>query len=117
MEQELGLAAYFVSSEAPPEKVATSEALESDAEKLSSTDNEEEELGTEGEAQLHPSSLPPGVLTLIPRLGVWESSCASACAEHSCRLPPTPSSAGSQVPCRVDPLGESGLRRVAVVLG
>ncbi|XP_058524249.1 protein GREB1 isoform X2 [Ochotona princeps] len=48
LEQELGLAAYFVSSEAPLEKVARSEALESDAEKLSSTDNEEEELGTEG---------------------------------------------------------------------
>ncbi|KAM9054400.1 protein GREB1 isoform 1-T1 [Megaptera novaeangliae] len=44
LEQELGLAAYFVSSEAPLEKGARSEALESDAEKLSSTDNEDEEL-------------------------------------------------------------------------
>ncbi|XP_027629398.1 protein GREB1 [Tupaia chinensis] len=48
LEQELGLAAYFVSSEAPLEKGARNEALESDAEKLSSTDNEDEELGTEG---------------------------------------------------------------------
>ena len=48
LEQELGLAAYFVSSEAPLEKGARSEALESDAEKLSSTDNEDEELVTEG---------------------------------------------------------------------
>lgn len=48
LEQELGLAAYFVSSEAPLEKQARSEALESDAEKLSSTDNEDEELVTEG---------------------------------------------------------------------
>ncbi|XP_028339616.2 protein GREB1 isoform X1 [Physeter macrocephalus] len=48
LEQELGLAAYFVSSEAPLEKGARSEALESDAEKLSSTDNEDEEVVTEG---------------------------------------------------------------------
>ena len=48
LEQELGLAAYFVSSEAPLEKGARTEALESDAEKLSSTDNEDEELVTEG---------------------------------------------------------------------
>ncbi|XP_012504350.1 PREDICTED: protein GREB1 [Propithecus coquereli] len=48
LEQELGLAAYFVSSEVPLEKGAGNEALESDAEKLSSTDNEDEELGTEG---------------------------------------------------------------------
>nr|XP_020144248.1 protein GREB1 isoform X3 [Microcebus murinus] len=47
LEQELGLAAYFVSSEVPLEKGAGNEALESDAEKLSSTDNEDEELGTE----------------------------------------------------------------------
>ncbi|XP_066864200.1 protein GREB1 isoform X2 [Kogia breviceps] len=50
LEQELGLAAYFVSSEAPLEKGARSEALESDAEKLSSTDNEDEEVVTEGSA-------------------------------------------------------------------
>ncbi|XP_055984444.1 protein GREB1 isoform X1 [Sorex fumeus] len=48
LEQELGLAAYFVSNEAPLEKGARGEALESDAEKLSSTDNEDEELVTEG---------------------------------------------------------------------
>uniref|UniRef100_A0A2K6TLK6 Growth regulating estrogen receptor binding 1 n=1 Tax=Saimiri boliviensis boliviensis TaxID=39432 RepID=A0A2K6TLK6_SAIBB len=48
LEQELGLAAYFVSNEVSLEKGARSEALESDAEKLSSTDNEDEELGTEG---------------------------------------------------------------------
>lgn len=50
MEQELGLAAYFVSNEAPLEKGVPNEALESDAEKLSSTDNEDEELATEGSA-------------------------------------------------------------------
>ncbi|XP_008583973.1 PREDICTED: protein GREB1 [Galeopterus variegatus] len=48
LEQELGLAAYFVSNEVPLEKGARNEGLESDAEKLSSTDNEDEELGTEG---------------------------------------------------------------------
>ncbi|EPY75608.1 hypothetical protein CB1_001616093 [Camelus ferus] len=46
LEQELGLAAYFVSNEAPLEKGARNEALESDAEKLSGTD-EDEELVTE----------------------------------------------------------------------
>lgn len=49
LEQELGLAAYFVSNEVPLEKGARHEPLESDAEKLSSTDNEDEELVTEGE--------------------------------------------------------------------
>lgn len=49
LEQELGLAAYFVSNEVPLEKGARNEPLESDAEKLSSTDNEDEELVTEGE--------------------------------------------------------------------
>ncbi|KAM8931421.1 protein GREB1 isoform 5-T5 [Lycaon pictus] len=44
LEQELGLAAYFVSNEVPLEKGARNEPLESDAEKLSSTDNEDEEL-------------------------------------------------------------------------
>ncbi|XP_078204635.1 protein GREB1 isoform X4 [Callithrix jacchus] len=48
LEQELGLAAYFVSNEVPLEKGTRNEASESDAEKLSSTDNEDEELGTEG---------------------------------------------------------------------
>ncbi|XP_056669470.1 protein GREB1 isoform X7 [Monodelphis domestica] len=48
LEQELGLAAYFVSSEVPMEKVTVGEVLESDPEKLSSTDNEDEEIVTEG---------------------------------------------------------------------
>ncbi|XP_015420429.1 PREDICTED: protein GREB1 [Myotis davidii] len=48
LEQELGLAAYFVSSEGPLERGPRSEGLESDAEKPSSTDNEDEELVTEG---------------------------------------------------------------------
>ncbi|XP_053523104.1 protein GREB1 isoform X4 [Artibeus jamaicensis] len=48
LEQELGLAAYFVSSEGSPEKGPRSEGVESDAEKLSGTDNEDEELVTEG---------------------------------------------------------------------
>nr|XP_004665741.2 protein GREB1 [Jaculus jaculus] len=46
LEQELGLAAYFVSNEIPLEKGAKNEALESDGEKLSSTD-EDEEAGAE----------------------------------------------------------------------
>ncbi|XP_062066115.1 protein GREB1 isoform X2 [Lepus europaeus] len=50
LEQELGLAAHFVSSELPSDKGPRSEALESDPEKLSTTDNEEEEPGTEGSA-------------------------------------------------------------------
>lgn len=49
MEQELGLAAYFVSNEIALEKGVRGEALESDTEKLSSTDNEDEELVTEGQ--------------------------------------------------------------------
>ncbi|XP_036119331.1 protein GREB1 [Molossus molossus] len=48
LEQELGLAAYFVSNEGPLEKGPRNEGLESDAEKPSSTDNEDEELVTEG---------------------------------------------------------------------
>ncbi|EDK98478.1 gene regulated by estrogen in breast cancer protein [Mus musculus] len=47
LEQELGLAAYFVSNDIPLEKGPKNEALESDGEKLSSTD-EDEEAGTEG---------------------------------------------------------------------
>lgn len=50
LEQELGLAAYFVSNEVPLEKGVPSEAPESDAEKPSSTDHEDEELATEGSA-------------------------------------------------------------------
>nr|XP_025034989.1 protein GREB1 isoform X3 [Pelodiscus sinensis] len=48
LEQELGLAAYFVSSEIHIEKVVVNDVLESDPEKLSSTDNEDEEIATEG---------------------------------------------------------------------
>ncbi|XP_066092361.1 protein GREB1 [Saccopteryx bilineata] len=48
LEQELGLAAYFVSGDVPLEKGPRNEGLESDPEKPSSTDNEEEELVTEG---------------------------------------------------------------------
>uniref|UniRef100_A0A8C2V5K9 Growth regulating estrogen receptor binding 1 n=1 Tax=Chinchilla lanigera TaxID=34839 RepID=A0A8C2V5K9_CHILA len=47
LEQELGLAAYFVSSEAPEEQAVRSEAPDSDGEKPSSSDNEDEEAGTE----------------------------------------------------------------------
>ncbi|XP_025018953.1 protein GREB1 isoform X2 [Python bivittatus] len=51
LEQELGLAAYFVNSESTVEKVgATNDVLESDPEKLTSTDNEDEEIVTEGSA-------------------------------------------------------------------
>lgn len=52
LEQELGLAAYFVSSEGPLEKGPRNEGLESDAEKPSSTDNEDEEPVTEGRPPL-----------------------------------------------------------------
>lgn len=48
LEQELGLAAYFISSESHIEKVVVNDVLESDPEKLSSTDNEDEEIVTEG---------------------------------------------------------------------
>lgn len=82
LEQELGLAAYFVSNEVPVEKGTRGEALESDAEKLSSTDNEDEELATEGEGRCQ--------LPAVPR---WGSSapnvgspctCLSACLQ--CRM-------------------------------
>ncbi|XP_064911965.1 protein GREB1 isoform X5 [Columba livia] len=48
LEQELGLAAYFVSSEIHTEKAVVNDVLESDPEKLSSTDNEDEEIAMEG---------------------------------------------------------------------
>ncbi|NWH81676.1 GREB1 protein, partial [Piaya cayana] len=48
LEQELGLAAYFVSSEIHTEKAVVNDVLESDPEKLSSTDNEDEEITMEG---------------------------------------------------------------------
>lgn len=51
LEQELGLAAYLVRAETrPPHNPSPgSDLLESDAEKLSSTDNEEEEAQENGE--------------------------------------------------------------------
>ncbi|KAL6113284.1 greb1 [Pungitius sinensis] len=54
LEQELGLAAYLVRAEArPPHNLGPgSDLLESDAEKLSSTDNEEEEGQENGESPL-----------------------------------------------------------------
>uniref|UniRef100_A0A3Q3N2C2 Growth regulating estrogen receptor binding 1 n=1 Tax=Mastacembelus armatus TaxID=205130 RepID=A0A3Q3N2C2_9TELE len=68
IEQELGLAAYLVKAESrPPDNPsAGSDLLGSDAEKLSSTDNEEEE-GQENDSgtlepiiqTLHPQPLPP----------------------------------------------------------
>lgn len=72
VEQELGLAAYFVSNDAPLEKGARNEALESDADKLSSTDNEDEEPVTEGvpgppilgAACTSPDSCPPDSMAL-----------------------------------------------------
>lgn len=53
LEQELGLAAYFVSSEISTEKAVASDVLESDPEKLSSTDNEDEDTVTEGTSVLN----------------------------------------------------------------
>ncbi|KAJ7398829.1 Protein GREB1 [Pitangus sulphuratus] len=62
LEQELGLAAYFVSSEIHTEKAVVNDVLESDPEKLSSTDNEDEEIATEVTAFCTESS-PPQVLS------------------------------------------------------
>ncbi|PKU39434.1 protein greb1 [Limosa lapponica baueri] len=58
LEQELGLAAYFVSSEVHTEKAVVNDVLESDPEKLSSTDNEDEEIATEVTAFCSESSPP-----------------------------------------------------------
>uniref|UniRef100_A0A3P8PKH5 Growth regulating estrogen receptor binding 1 n=1 Tax=Astatotilapia calliptera TaxID=8154 RepID=A0A3P8PKH5_ASTCA len=56
LEQELGLAAYLVKKESrPPQNLGSgSDLLESDAEKLSSTDNEEEE-GQDNALDLNPA--------------------------------------------------------------
>ncbi|XP_039916318.1 protein GREB1 isoform X5 [Hirundo rustica] len=62
LEQELGLAAYFVSSEIHTEKAVVNDVLESDPEKLSSTDNEDEEIATEVTAFCTESS-PPQALS------------------------------------------------------
>ncbi|KAB0391680.1 hypothetical protein E2I00_000438 [Balaenoptera physalus] len=72
LEQELGLAAYFVSSEAPLEKGARSEALESDAEKLSSTDNEDEELIGKTGAYLQFLSILSRMLIRLTEVDVYD---------------------------------------------
>lgn len=69
LEQELGLAAYFMSDEVPLEKAVRNEPLESDAEKLSSTDNEDEELVTEGEGWRGCPACSPGGSGGQPALG------------------------------------------------
>uniref|UniRef100_A0A3Q1JAU4 Uncharacterized protein n=1 Tax=Anabas testudineus TaxID=64144 RepID=A0A3Q1JAU4_ANATE len=63
LEQELGLAAYLVRAESrPPHNPGPgSDLLESDAEKLSSTDNEEEEGQENGEIGFQPHTQPPPV--------------------------------------------------------
>uniref|UniRef100_A0A8C4S9B6 Growth regulating estrogen receptor binding 1 n=1 Tax=Erpetoichthys calabaricus TaxID=27687 RepID=A0A8C4S9B6_ERPCA len=48
LEQELGLAAYLVKSDMLSSKMGPNYLSESDPEKLSSTDNEDEELGNDG---------------------------------------------------------------------
>ncbi|XP_051795824.1 protein GREB1 [Acanthochromis polyacanthus] len=70
LEQELGLAAYLVKAESrPPHNPGPgSDLLESDAEKLSSTDNEEEEGQENGESLL--SSNQP--LQSCPKSGVLD---------------------------------------------
>lgn len=82
LEQELGLAAYFVSNDIPLEKGPKNEALESDGEKLSSTD-EDEEAGTEGEGGLTvPRRLPHNSLghplsdSILIRFGFCLSPCS-----------------------------------------
>lgn len=86
LEQELGLAAYFVSNDVPLEKGAKNEVLESDGEKLSSTD-EDEEAGVEGEGVLthlcvlsfhppepsfkHQHSQNVQILPFFPSLSFW----------------------------------------------
>lgn len=82
LEQELGLAAYFVSNDVPLEKGAKNEVLESDGEKLSSTD-EDEEAGVEGEGPdcisvffpltllSHPLNVNTQILPFFPSLSFW----------------------------------------------
>ncbi|XP_063333717.1 protein GREB1 [Pelmatolapia mariae] len=67
LEQELGLAAYLVKKESrPPQNLGSgSDLLESDAEKLSSTDNEEEEGQDNGEPS-QPLQADSGALDLNP---------------------------------------------------
>nr|XP_020445501.1 LOW QUALITY PROTEIN: protein GREB1-like [Monopterus albus] len=72
LEQELGLAAYLVRAEARPQHNlgSGSDLLESDAEKLSSTDNEEEEAQGNGDSPLSSSQQPPS----CPDSGATQSS-------------------------------------------
>ncbi|XP_029114544.1 protein GREB1 isoform X3 [Scleropages formosus] len=64
LEQELGLAAYLVRAEAQGGRPPVSDLSESDPEKLSSTDNEEEELVGNRSAD------PPGLDRSVPSAGL-----------------------------------------------
>ncbi|XP_039086980.1 protein GREB1 isoform X3 [Hyaena hyaena] len=113
LEQELGLAAYFVSREAPLEKAARSEPLESDAEKLSSTDNEDEEPGTEGPAAEERSPVKRERSSSHDSAASSLSSKASGsapCGESSAQ--PGPPSQGEQ-PQSPQPCGSSDEGRAA----
>uniref|UniRef100_A0A8C9WAS2 Growth regulating estrogen receptor binding 1 n=1 Tax=Scleropages formosus TaxID=113540 RepID=A0A8C9WAS2_SCLFO len=81
LEQELGLAAYLVRAEAQGGRPPVSDLSESDPEKLSSTDNEEEELvGNSGYTTLdehyrlnhscNGSADPPGLDRSVPSAGL-----------------------------------------------
>ncbi|XP_077568947.1 protein GREB1 [Stigmatopora nigra] len=99
IEQELGLAAYLLKAESrsPPNPGPASDVLESDAEKLSSTDNEEEE-SQENESSPASSNQPlqssPDVGTSDP-FPTQSSSSASPNAPKS-TLDVTPSSSQAQ---------------------
>ncbi|XP_058143616.1 protein GREB1 [Dasypus novemcinctus] len=69
LEQELGLAAHFVSNQVAPEKGAAGETPESDPGKLSSTDNEDEEVGAEGAALRGESTAGPTAAAHAPPPG------------------------------------------------
>ncbi|XP_016075192.1 PREDICTED: protein GREB1 isoform X4 [Miniopterus natalensis] len=94
LEQELGLAAYFVSSEIPLEKGPRNEGLESDAEKPSSTDNEEEEPVTEGSTSEKRSP----VKRERPRSRDSASSCRSSKASSSALCGETSAQPGGPLP-------------------
>ncbi|KAL4623884.1 protein GREB1-like [Arapaima gigas] len=68
LEQELGLAAYLVRTEPQGGRPLTSDLSESDPEKLSSTDNEEEEViaNRSADAPGLDRSVPPTTLSAIP---------------------------------------------------
>ncbi|XP_012582818.1 PREDICTED: LOW QUALITY PROTEIN: protein GREB1 [Condylura cristata] len=104
LEQELGLASYFVSGQAPLDKGPRNEALESDADKLSSTDNEDEEPGVEGSAsekrspaqRERPRSRDSASSSLSSK-----ASSSALCGEPSAQPggPPAGEQAGSPAPC------------------